>query len=89
MGSGNGAALALPLSLSGTALPPGGIHSITNSFLGSSGFGFAVSCEHVASLIDVEAIRESVRQQTIPIRILTRWGRSPSPIACVSHPVPR
>lgn len=74
VGSGNGAAVALPLSLSGSALPPGGIHSITNSFLGPSGFGFAVSREHVTSLIDVEAIRESVRQQTIPIRIWTPFG---------------
>jgi peroxiredoxin len=74
VGSGSHAALALPLSLSGSGLPPNAIHSITSSFLGSSGFGFAVSQEHVTSLIDVEAIRESVRQQTIPIRIWTPLG---------------
>jgi peroxiredoxin len=74
VGSGSHAALALPISLSGGGLPPNAIHSITSSFLGSSGFGFAVSREHVTSLIDVEKIRESVRQQTIPIRIWTPFG---------------
>ncbi len=74
VGSGNQAALALPLSLSGGGLPPNSMHSITSSFLGSSGFGFAVSREHVTSLIDIEAIRESVSQQTIPIRVWTPFG---------------
>lgn len=74
VGSGSTSAIALPLSLSGAGLPAGAIGSITSSFLGSSGFGFAVSREHVIGLIDVQAIRQAVEQQTIPIRIWTPFG---------------
>ena len=45
LGSGSNQVIALPFQLSGAALPPNGLQSLTQSFLGSSGFGFAVSQE--------------------------------------------
>ena len=43
LGSGSNQVIALPFQLSGAASPPNGLQSLTQSFLGSSGFGFAVS----------------------------------------------
>lgn len=72
---GVGAAVALPVSLSGTPLPPNQIHSITQDVLSGSGFGFAVSREHVTSLVDVEAIRDSVRQTSVKVPVFwTPWS---------------
>jgi peroxiredoxin len=60
VGSGDGGAIALPLQLSGAAPPPGGLQAITGTFVGASGFAFAVSSDYARSLIDVEAIREGI-----------------------------
>jgi peroxiredoxin len=64
LGSGANQVIALPFQLSNSAPPASGVQGITQSFIGSSGFGFAVSKDHVASLIDLEAIRQSVASQT-------------------------
>ena len=69
LGSGAGAAIALPLQLSNNPPPAGGAQGITQSFIGSSGFGFAVSGEHVRGLIDIEAIREAIQQRQITIGV--------------------
>jgi len=69
LGSDASAAIALPLQLSNNPPPPGGAQGITQSFIGSSGFGFAVSGEHVRGLIDTEAIREAIRQRQITIGV--------------------
>ncbi len=50
LGSGPGQAVALPIQLSGAALPPGGIQSVNNLFIGPAGFAFAVSKEYVLSM---------------------------------------
>jgi peroxiredoxin len=69
LGSGASAAIALPLQLSNNPPPAGGAQGITQSFIGSSGFGFAVSGEYVRGLIDIEAIREAIRQRQVTIGI--------------------
>jgi hypothetical protein len=63
LGSGSNQVIALPFQLSGAALPPNGLQSLTQSFIGSSGFGFAVSKEHVNTLIDVAKIRQEMENQ--------------------------
>jgi peroxiredoxin len=73
LGSGPSQVMALPLQLSGAGLPANGPQSLTQSFIGSSGFAFAVSKEYVVSLIDVEAIREAIRSRQLVFR-LGRWG---------------
>ena len=75
LGSGANAAIALPLQLSNNPPPAGGAQGITQSFIGSSGFGFAVSEEHVRGLIDIEAIREAIQQRRITIGVdLGLWS---------------
>jgi peroxiredoxin len=69
LGSGPSAAIALPLQLSSNPPPAEGAQGITQSFIGSSGFGFAASAEHVRGLIDIEAIREAIRQRQITIGV--------------------
>lgn len=79
LGSGPNQVVALPYQLSGGPPAPAGLHSITQSFLGSSGFGFAVSKEQVNTLIDVEAIREAVRNRPpLTFTISTIFGGSVS-----------
>jgi peroxiredoxin len=51
LGNGPGQAIALPIKLSGTGPPNGNVQSVTSLFIGSSGFAFAVSKEHVGSLL--------------------------------------
>ena len=51
LGYGPGQALALPIKLSGAGPPAGNIQSVTDWFIGSSGFAFAVSKQHVGSLL--------------------------------------
>jgi peroxiredoxin len=69
LGSGPSAAIALPLQLSNNPPPAGGAQGITQSFIGSSGFGFAVSEEHVKGLINIAAIQEAIQQRQITIGI--------------------
>ncbi|MGV0646652.1 TlpA disulfide reductase family protein [Mycolicibacterium sp. XJ2546] len=79
VGSGPGQIIALPYQFSGTPAPPGGLQGLTQSFLGSSGFGFAVSKEHVNTFIDVEAIRQAVRNRPpLTFTISTIFGGSVS-----------
>ncbi|OBE94506.1 hypothetical protein A5776_23225 [Mycolicibacterium elephantis] len=79
IGSGANQVIALPYQFSGAPSPPSGLQSLTQSFLGSSGFGFAVSKEHVNTLIDVEAIRQAVRNRPpLTITISTIFGGSVS-----------
>ncbi len=74
LGAGDGQALALPLQLSGAGLPPGGLQSVTQSVIGSSGFAFAVGKEYVQSLIDIEAIQRAIRSRTITIGVHLLFG---------------
>ena len=65
------AVITVPLQLTGGLPLAGGLQSINRFFIGSSGFGVAVSDEHVQSLIDVEAIRASARRRIVlRIRLL-------------------
>lgn len=71
--------VALPLQLAGAAAPANGLHSLTQSFIGSSGFGFAVSEEHVRTLIDIDAIREAITDRPpIKFTISSIFGGSAS-----------
>lgn len=69
VGSGSHAAVALPATLSGGGPPPGSVNSISQSFIGDAGFAFAVSREAVLGLIDIDAIREAIRQRRITFTI--------------------
>ncbi|MBA3311479.1 MAG: TlpA family protein disulfide reductase [Nocardioidaceae bacterium] len=73
VGSGPSRAIALPLQLSGAGAPAGGLHGITHSITGGSGFAFAVRREHVSSLIDIEAIRAAIRRRRIPLTVDLGW----------------
>src|SRR5438046_508185 len=64
LGSGANQVIALPFQLSG-APPAGGPQSLTQSFIGSSGFAFAVSQEYVSGLIDMAAIREAIKSRSV------------------------
>lgn len=55
-----GPAVALPLSLSDAPLPAGAIGSVTNHFLGSSGFGIAVSKEQTLFAELVNDVKVSI-----------------------------
>jgi len=74
LGSGPGQALAAPIRLSGSGLPTGNIQSVTDWFIGSSGFAFAVSKEFVQGLIDIDAIRAAISAHRIRIGFSTPWG---------------
>ncbi|MGE2691402.1 TlpA family protein disulfide reductase [Mycolicibacterium pulveris] len=79
IGAGLGQIIALPYQFSGTPAPPGGLQGLTQSFLGASGFGFAVSKEHVNTFIDVEAIRQAVRNRPpLTFTLSTIFGGSVS-----------
>jgi peroxiredoxin len=69
--------VALPLQLTGPGLPSTSLQSVTHPFVGSSGFAFAVSQEHVRSLIDIEAIREAIKSRSLTLT-LSRFGVSVS-----------
>ncbi|QIF04533.1 TlpA disulfide reductase family protein [Roseimicrobium sp. ORNL1] len=68
-----GQVLTLPLQLSGAGAPASGVQPLHTSFVGSSGFAFAVRKEHIQGLIDVEAIRASIAARSITLR-LERFG---------------
>lgn len=79
LGSGANQVIALPFQLSGAAAPPGGLQSLTQSFIGSSGFGLAVSKEYVNTLIDLDAIRQAMRNRApLKFTISTIFGGSVS-----------
>ncbi|MGZ9159106.1 MAG: TlpA family protein disulfide reductase, partial [Nitrospira sp.] len=79
LGSGPNQVIALPFQLSGAAPPPNGLQSLTQSFIGPSGFGFAVSKEHVNTLIDLEAIRQAIRdRRPVVLKISSIFGVSVS-----------
>jgi peroxiredoxin len=69
LGTGAGQVLVLPLQLSGAAPPPGGLQTVTQPFVDSSGFAFGVGREYVQGLIDVEAIREAIRSRRLTIGV--------------------
>jgi peroxiredoxin len=73
LGSGQSQVIALPFQLSGANPPASGVQGLTQSFIGSSGFAFAVSKEYVSGLIDIEAIREAISNRPLVFR-LSRWG---------------
>lgn len=75
LGTGQDQAIALPLQISGAALPSTGPHGITESFIGASGFGFAVSKERIDRLLDVNTIRERITARPLTVT-LSRWGVS-------------
>ena len=74
LGSGANQIIALPVQLSGAAPPAGGTQGLMQSFVGASGFAIAVSKEYVSSLIDIEAIRASIRQQPARFTFSTILG---------------
>lgn len=74
LGSGANQVIALPVQLSGATPPAGGAQALAQSFIGSSGFALAVSKEYVSGLIDIEAIRASMREQSLTIRVGTWLG---------------
>ena len=68
VGSEAGQVIALPFQLSGAASPAGGLQGLgQQSFIGSSGFAIAVAKEYVTTLIDTEAIRQTIRNR--PVRV--------------------
>jgi|GEM_PF-1977187 len=69
LGSGNDAVLALPLQLSDRVPLPGAIAGVTASVVGSHGFAFAVSEEHVSRMIDVEAIKADLQARSFTLSI--------------------
>jgi peroxiredoxin len=62
-------ALALPLQLSGAASPAGGIQSLSQAFVGSSGFGFAVSNDYVTTMLHVSAIKAAIAARHITLTV--------------------
>ncbi|BBY43569.1 redoxin family protein [Mycolicibacterium celeriflavum] len=79
LGSGANQVIALPFQLSGAPSPADGLQSLTQSFIGASGFGFAVSKEHVGTLIDLEAIRQAIKnRRPLKFSIGTIFGGSVS-----------
>jgi peroxiredoxin len=69
LGGGATATIALPLQLSNNPPGPGGILSITQGFMGPTGFGFAVSREHVEGLIDIQRIKDKIRERRIRLSV--------------------
>jgi peroxiredoxin len=63
------AVLALPLQLSDRVPAPGAIAGVTQTVVGSHGFAFAVSQEHVVRMIDVEAIKANLQARTFSLSI--------------------
>jgi peroxiredoxin len=68
-------AIALPIPLSTSPPPASAVASVTNAFIGTSGFAFAVSKDAVDGLIDLEGIRTAISSRSLPLR-LSRWGIS-------------
>jgi peroxiredoxin len=62
-------ALALPLQLSGAASPAGGVQSLSHAFVGSSGFGFAVSNDYVTTMLHVSAIKAAIAARHITLTV--------------------
>jgi peroxiredoxin len=71
LGSGPGQAVALPIQLSGASLPPGGIQSVNNLFVGPAGFAFAVSKEYVLSVFQptINNLLQFTQDFTVSINI--------------------
>jgi peroxiredoxin len=69
LGSGPGAAIALPVQLSGAALPAGAIQSVNNLFIGPRGFAFGVSREYAIRVF--QPTLDELRQfrQDFPVSI--------------------
>ena len=76
LGSSPNQVIALPLQLSGAAPPPNGLQGINQSFIGSSGFGFAVSKEHVSTLIELDEIRQAINGRQLTFTISYGFGHS-------------
>jgi peroxiredoxin len=76
LGSDANAVIALPFQLSGAASPPSGVQNISESFIGSSAFGFAASKEYVSTLIDLGAIADDLANQPPLVLTVGRWGLS-------------
>jgi peroxiredoxin len=72
LGSSPGQAIALPLQLSGAALPAGGLQSVNNLFIGPSGFAFAVSKEYVRTVFQptIDGLLQFRRDFTVSVPIL-------------------
>jgi peroxiredoxin len=62
LGSGSSQAVALPIQLSGAPLSGNHIQSVTNSFIGSSGFAVGVSKEYVRTMLDelFDAVEDAI-----------------------------
>lgn len=72
LGPSGNEVVALPFQLSAAPAPASGPQSLTQSFLGSSGFGFAASKDNVNRFIDLDAIRQEItkRQTVLKLSIL-------------------
>jgi thiol-disulfide isomerase/thioredoxin len=62
VGTGSNQSVALPIQLSGGSLAASHLQSVSNSFIGSSGFAFAVSKQYIETLLTqlTELIKASV-----------------------------
>lgn len=72
LGSDPGQAVALPIQLSVPSLPPGGIQSVNNLFIGSAGFAFAVSKEYVLTVFQptINNLLQFTQDFTLSINLL-------------------
>jgi len=69
LGSGPSRVIALPFQLSGAGQPSSALQTLTQSFVGTSGFGLAVGKDFVTSLIDLGAIREAIRVRPVAFTV--------------------
>lgn len=75
LGSGSSQVIALPFQLSGAPAPASGVQPLTQSFIATSGFAFAVSADYVSGLFDVAAIRQAIDGTGFTVEI-GKWGLS-------------
>jgi peroxiredoxin len=69
LGSAPNQVIALPFQLSGAAAPASSVQPLNQVFIGSSGFGVAVSSDYVKGLIDVKKIGQAISSQPLVISI--------------------
>jgi peroxiredoxin len=69
LGGGGSNVVALPLQLSDNPAPAGGVAGITQSFIGPSGFGFAVASDFVVGLIDPAKVAGEIEKRKIRVHV--------------------
>jgi peroxiredoxin len=61
LGVGANPVIALPLQLSDAPPPSNGLPSLTKSFIGAAGFGFAINKQFVVGRVDLEPFRQAIK----------------------------